>query len=197
MLIRFQVLGKEQLLVFPYRSGTTPDSTNIGYIDLKKEPERIAEIHELNGYPELQDFVRCLNAPESIFRTLRSDTVRDSFKPPDYTKSVFSHSTIAYDFLECNQDPAMYQSIYELFLDSGLGGALPDSVVADFWLIPTYYKIHEQPGWCLDIWLYGYGNSEKESHGGWSAGLRALKTHFMRMSAANAEHFREASMTPL
>lgn len=55
---------------FPYASDFTEGRTNRGGIDLVREPQRLAEIHEAVGFPELLELLRFLNGPESDYMTL-------------------------------------------------------------------------------------------------------------------------------
>lgn len=54
---------------FPYAPNFTGDRTNNGGIDLTKEPNRIDEIHELEGLPRIKSAMSLLNNAENPFMT--------------------------------------------------------------------------------------------------------------------------------
>lgn len=55
---------------WPYRIDLEDGRTNIGAIDLTKTPERIDEIHELNGMPILKQRISSLNSENNGVMTL-------------------------------------------------------------------------------------------------------------------------------
>lgn len=73
MRVTFNKAPASEGFGIPYPANTSDSRENNGYIDLKKEPHRIEQIHELDGWPELRDFVAQLNTPRGFFRTLRTD----------------------------------------------------------------------------------------------------------------------------
>ncbi|MFW2064046.1 hypothetical protein [Acinetobacter ursingii] len=56
--------------IWPFRSDFEDGRTNIGAIDLTKEPERIKDIHELSQTPKLKDAIYNLNKEASALMTL-------------------------------------------------------------------------------------------------------------------------------
>lgn len=60
----------EAYKIWPFRPDLENGRTNIGAIDLTKEPERINEIHELSETPKLRDAIYQLNKEQSAFMTL-------------------------------------------------------------------------------------------------------------------------------
>ena len=55
---------------WPFRADLEDGRTNIGAIDLTKEPERINEIHELDLTPKLKDAIYKINKENSSLMTL-------------------------------------------------------------------------------------------------------------------------------
>ena len=59
----------------PYRKENRPDGiNNYGCFDLKREPNRVADLPEAKEYPELIDALRIINSQESFFRSIGCDT---------------------------------------------------------------------------------------------------------------------------
>lgn len=56
--------------LFPYRHDFENGRSNIGGIDLTKEPERIDEIHELSEFPRLKQVVYDINVQPTPIMTL-------------------------------------------------------------------------------------------------------------------------------
>lgn len=65
MEIEFKDAGAEQGFGLPYPEGADPDSTNVGYIDLKKNLDRVVDFPEVRGWPELETFIRAVMQPPS------------------------------------------------------------------------------------------------------------------------------------
>ena len=68
---------------WPFRPDFENGRTNIGAIDLIKEPERIEEIHELASTPKLKEAILLLHKENSAFMTLgcliEKDPEKDMF----------------------------------------------------------------------------------------------------------------------
>ncbi len=56
--------------IWPFKADLEDGRTNIGAIDLTKEPERIDEIHELQFTPRLKTAIYHLNKENTAFMTL-------------------------------------------------------------------------------------------------------------------------------
>jgi hypothetical protein len=186
MLTSFSVAANDQLLKIPYRASQGSGSPNIGFIDLKTQPERVTEIHELAGYPKLEELVRLLNKQESSFRTLRVDTAKDVFTRQGFSKSVFSHLTISFENLGGEDDRRFYMEAHRCF--SAYASSLPasDAIVINFVTVPL--QVQTFLGWCLDVWLYGFGNSEDEANRQWLSGLTLLKKFLLRLDEENRDN---------
>lgn len=186
MLTSFSIATDDQLLKIPYRASQASGSANIGFIDLKAEPERITEIHELAAYPELEELVRQLNKQESSFRTLRVDTAKDIFRRRSFSRSAFSHLTISFENLGGEDDKRFYMEAHQSF--SSYVSLLPvsNAIVINFVAVPL--QVQTFRGWCLDIWLYGFGHSEDEARRNWLSGLTLLKKFLLRLDEENRDN---------
>src|SRR5687767_1549837 len=94
MLLSFKISDESQLLKMPYGANEGSISPNIGFINLKTQPERIDEIHELEGFPELKELLLLLNKPDTVFATLRINTGKNIHKFEGYSNSYFSFLTV-------------------------------------------------------------------------------------------------------
>lgn len=186
MLTGFSIAADDQLLKIPYRASQGSGSPNIGYVDLKRQPERIAEIQELIGYRELEELVRVLNKQESSLRTLRVDTAKDVFRRPGFSKSIFSHLTVSFENLGGEDDKRFYMEAHRSF--SSYVSLLPvsDGIVINFVAVPL--QVQTFRGWCLDLWLYGFGTSEEGAKRNWLSGLTFLGGFLMQVDKENREN---------
>lgn len=186
MISHLYHLGEDQRLYVPYRAGSGSHTSNIGFVDLKGKPERITEIHELRGYPEFEELIRALNASESSIRTLRVDTAKDEFPRPDYANSFFSMVTCAFE--KAGPEDRQYISeLYKYFVGYASDSGLPDTVQADFFIVPLTITAGNFSGWCFEIRLYGYGRSESEAKEAWSNGFRVMKDFLLQVDRQNRD----------
>lgn len=175
MITHLYQAGEDQRLHIPYRPRSGSHATNVGFIDLKAQPERLAEIHELSGYPDFEDLVRVLNQPDCSLRTLRVDTAKDEFDRPGFSSSYFSFLTVSFEQAHPEDDRRYFCELYRSFTAYASGIILPDAVQVDFYIVPLEVTANKFRGWCLDIRLYGFGASEGEAMKHWSDGLRLVR----------------------
>ncbi|WP_151981577.1 hypothetical protein [Acinetobacter guerrae] len=104
--------------LWPYRPELENGKTNIGGIDLVKEPHRIDEIHELDLMPKLKNEILLLNSEPTKFMTLgcwfdTAPDIEDVFRSyiefcfrPSFDTSSFSLATLDEQFYEFIQNRA-------------------------------------------------------------------------------------------
>jgi hypothetical protein len=166
MMTRLLIADEKQGLGVPYN----------GYVDLKRNPERISELSEINGWQELENFLRVVNQPDSLFRTLRVDVSASSINHSGFTKKVTCYVTIAFEILEWNRPKGTFEDLYKFFLQYTARYSTPNRAVVEFELIPTSYNDHKvNAAWSLDVWSTGLGNSEDEARGAWYSGLQIVQ----------------------
>lgn len=103
-------LEKDGLSV-PYPPSDEGGRTNVGYFDLKLNPELISRVHELTGYPEFEKLTKSINRPESIFRSLRLD-IKPKAQVEGATYAHSSYVTIAFEILSWSQAEENYRDLY-------------------------------------------------------------------------------------
>lgn len=176
---------EDQRLYVPYGPGKGSNTTNIGFIDLKGQPERMAEIHELRGFPVFEELMRALNAPESSVRTLRIDTAKDEFPRDEYPHSFFSMLTFCFEVCQGEEDKGYYIELYRFFVQVASTLLPGDDVQVDFHLVPLTVRPEDYSGWALEIRLYGYGKSEDGARRAWVRGFRQVNEFMLRIEAEN------------
>jgi hypothetical protein len=185
MITHLYHAGEGQCLHIPYRARSGSHTTNVGFIDLKAQPERLAEIHELRGYPDFEDLVRVLNQPDCSLRTLRVDTARDEFDRPGFSNSYFSFLTVSFEQAHPEDDRRYFRELHRSFTAYNAALNVPDAVQVDFYIVPLEVTVNKFRGWCLDIRLYGFGTSEEEAMKNWSDGLRLVRELLLMVDTAS------------
>ena len=184
MISNIYQLGEDQRLYVPYPPGKGSHTTNVGFIDLRSQPERIAEIHELRGFPEFEELVRALNAPESAVRTLRIDTAKDEFPRDEYPRSFFSMLTFCFEAFHGDDDKRYYIDLYRFFVQLASHFLPADDVQVDFYLVPFTVQVSNN-GWALEIRVYGYGKSEDDARSAWVRGFMQVSEFMHRIESEN------------
>lgn len=80
---------------FPYPPDEADDRTNIGGIDLIRNPERIGELPELSSLPSLRGILTRLNGPRSRFITLGVEASEQDGNYVGYIEFAFRDSGMA------------------------------------------------------------------------------------------------------
>jgi hypothetical protein len=196
MIVELKVAGEDQGLGIPYPKGTATGSTNVGYVDLKKNPEALAGLPELQDWPELEGFLRAVNLPDSLFRTLRCEVAASPIKHSGCTRKVTSYVTVAFELLDWNQAQGAYGELYRSFREYSSGLKAPVKLVVEFELIPTSYLMHGiNRGWSVDVWISGLGTSKDAARATWRAGLRIVQDFLTKESALYADQLKQGRAT--
>jgi hypothetical protein len=180
--------------------GTDADGLGIpyaGYIDLKRNPSAIAEIAEIRDYPELLDFVRHINAQESLFRTLRSgDVIAMHVNYAGACEMVASYQTIAFEILEFNLPKNCFVDLYNRFVQSARDCIRCKNTFIEFKLIPTSYRDHGiNRAWSGDFEIRGLGHTDTEARDNWTLGWRTVQTFLMNETKLWAAELRKGRLT--
>ena len=164
----------QRRISIPYPAEKHPNGAdNHGYFDLEQNPAQIANIPELSGLPELYEFVRRVNAPESLFRTLACGTVLPLV--PHFKAKVASYVCVCFDVLHWNRSFENFAGLYRAFelrlAKRGVSGAIG----VEFEIHPAMYRQHGIDGWALTVSNFGDADSGPEARIHWAAGLRLVQ----------------------
>lgn len=196
MIAEFKVADEGQGLGIPYLEGSASGSTNVGYFDLKKNPEALSGLPELRGWPELKNFLRVVNQPDGLFRSLRCDVAASRIDHSGCTRKVTSYVTVAFEVLDWNRAQGGYGELYRRFREYSAGVKAPVKLVIEFELIPTSYRTHGIIRcWSLDVWVSGLGTSKEAARATWRAGLRVVEDFLTRESALYADELKRGRAT--
>ncbi len=164
----------DQGLGVPYLPKRHADGNrNHGYFDLKKTPDKISEIPEIQGCPELESFVKVVNSPDSCFQTLGSEKSFSDSESPQFKRKLVSYVDLAFEILEFNAREN-FERLFDRFRNSS-SHRLSESTGVEFEIGPATYRVHHFPGWRVTVWNFGYGQTDAEARVHWALGLEVLR----------------------
>lgn len=187
---------------FPYRAEVKEKSVNYGYFDYKRNPEQISNIPEVKDWPEMEDFIRAINASNSFFRTLGCDVGYTNAQGEGII-NLKSYVDIAFEILEINFNKYNYYLIFDRLNDYLRHYSVPNSVSAEFTIQYTVFNDHKvegkedqkKMGWSLVLRLHGVGRTIEEARAAWGAGLQFFKEAFTEISMGNADELNKGRQT--
>ena len=140
----------------PY-SRDSSDSSSHSYIDLVKEPQRISEIPELDGWPELAEFVTGINQPSGYFRTigLEKSTYIESGR-----NVVNGYVGFGFRDLGNVQQKHYHYALFDNFNEFERLNPLPPDVYVTWDVLPTYYADAVLDGFSFDVWIRSVADSQ-------------------------------------
>lgn len=171
MLVDFNEPEEKDRLWMPYGRGHGVSSINNGYINLTAQPERISEVSEVKGFPELKNLLLKLLPIDRHLTTLRCDSGIDAYKLTPFKNSVFAQITIVFRFPSV-EDIDRFRLFHKDFIEFGREHNLSDRIRSAFRVCPVEQGTFE--GHCLDIFIVGYGYNPSDARGKWISGMNAL-----------------------
>lgn len=183
----FEIAKQSEGLGIPYPPRVDPERNNIGYIDLKHFPQRIDEIYEILGWPEMRGFLLSLVADTSFFRPLRVDVwKRDTAQGSPFKRYVESYTTIAFEVLEINGHVGNFEVLWQRFASSPFIAFCDESTIVEFRAIPTSYNDHGiNRSWSVDVCLVGFGQDDDEARKQWSCAVNSVSQFLIHESRLN------------
>ena len=182
----------------PYPAQARSESYNYGYVDLKRNPEKVSEIPELQDLQELAELVQTLNRADSIFRTLGCERSLSKSDDPQFRVKLVSYVDIAFEVLGWNHRENFVE-LFNLFLahlqERDLMVALPDAIAVEFETAPCFYADHGFSGRLVTIWNYGYGDNENEAIDMWSSGLKVVRDFLVEQSSVSRDELKKGYQT--
>jgi hypothetical protein len=162
-------IGENHLTV-PYGTAQRDDSTNYGYVDLKANPELVPTIPEVRDWPELEALLIVLNSPTSLYRSLGCEK---SFSPymndevPELKVKLVSYIDIAFIDEEFNKVGASFEEMMGAYADFAQRQPFAKYVIFDPELTKTRYRDENVDGWCISVWIGGFGSDEASARSAW------------------------------
>jgi hypothetical protein len=174
----------DEVLEMPWAA---PDGS-LRYHDLKRYPELLREIQEVQRAPELGDFLVTANSRSGILESAKCDVWSSEQIHPEeeifgskvkfgcYVDLLFSPEFLRLSF---EQHEKAVRRLTKILQEApGLPAA------AEFLVRRCYYH-HEQQvaeGFYITLYLFGYGADENEARRQWGAGLRVVEKAIQQWS---------------
>jgi len=157
----------------------TEGHDNFGYVDLKREPGKLDSIPELQDSPELKEFLRELNHPRSLFRSVGCEKSMGPCLDPIYKFKRTSFVTVVFEILEWNHEEN-FQRLFQEF-DGAMRDAkniIPEFVMIEFEIHNVTFNAHAFKGFGATIWVDGFGRDEEEAMHHWRIGIAPIQEYF-------------------
>jgi hypothetical protein len=180
-------LGKEdETLEMPW----TANQEVSGYCDLKRRPELLSEIEEIERVPELGEFLLSVNSPASPLETAKCDawsstemkTEEEIFnathKFGSYVDMVFSGEQKPFSFPEHEQ---LANRLTQLLRK------VPEIPAAAEFLIRRchYHRDNElRDGFYITFYLFGFGQDEAQARERWAIALKLVENAIRQTARA-------------
>ena len=173
-------LGRDDpALEFPWSS---PDGSR-HYVDVVQSAESVCEIPEARQYPELAEFLLTLNAPSSVWQTVKCDVWLDS--ELDEAELIYDAKLKCCSYVDLiARDTSARFSFqhYERFVKSA-AKQLSDNderpiscelIVRRCWYQRELPDDDLTSGFYVTFYLFGYGSDEAQARVRWGEGLRRV-----------------------
>jgi hypothetical protein len=166
--------AEDEVLEMPWAA---PDGS-LRYHNLKRYPELLREIQEVQRAPELADFLVTANSRSGILESAKCDVwSSDQMNPEEeifgakikfgcYVDLLFSQKPSRLSFAQHENAVRRLTKI--------LQEAPGVQASAEFLVRRCYYHLEQQvtEGFYITLYLFGYGEDENQARRQWGAGLR-------------------------
>jgi len=182
-------LGRDDpVLDFPW----TDAAGKLAYFDLKRRPERIAQVEEAQKFPELGEFLRTVNSARSAVESAKcdawateelsaeEDVFNASRKFASYVDLVFSNTNDRGSF------PRHEQFVKRLV--ALLRRAPELSASAEVCVRRCYFveSSATREGFYFTVYVNGYGNDEAAAWQNWAIGMKLVGSAIVQLSGQDA-----------
>lgn len=138
------------------------DPTSRSYMDLKAQPERSAELPEVQGWPELKTAIDKINAHRG-FKTLGCGSWVHETDLPDCIQFT-SYIGFCYDQMNLNADAQAYYGLFHHFNVFLSERTLPEDLRMHFVVKVTQFNGGKLAvGYSADLRLTAFGSSVEEA----------------------------------
>ena len=179
-------LGREDpVLDFPW----TDPAGKLAYVDLKRRPELMASINEVETFPELGEFLRVMNSPRSMLETAKCDAWPTTELSAEEDVYNASHKFASYvDVVFSEIDVRRSFSLHEQFarkLVELLRRAPETPSAAEVYVRRCYFGEQDgvREGFYCTLYVSGYGNDEASARQSWVVGLKLMGNAIVQLSA--------------
>ena len=183
-------LGREDpVLDFPW---TDPDG-RLAYFDLKRQPEKLAQVEEGKHFPELAEFLRAVNSAISAVESAKCDVWATEELSAEEANFGASHKFASYvDLIFSRADHRESFPFHERFAKRlvELLRQTPETPSGVEVCVRRGYYADEgqtREGFYFTVYVNGYGDDEGRARQNWEIGLKLVAHAILQLSAAGAE----------
>lgn len=157
------------------------------YYDLKRHPELLLNLEEVERVPEMGEFLSQVNSPKSLLETAKCDAWLSTEMNPEEQIFGATHKFGSYvDLLLSGEQKRFSFSEHEHLakhLTHLLQRAPELSTAAEFLIRRCYYHGEEDTsdGFYITFYLFGYGD-EAQSRQHWAIGLKLVVNAIRQLS---------------
>lgn len=181
--MRVSISRAEKPIGVPY-SRPAADPNSHSYVDLKQDPEGITQIPEIRDWPELEDALRALNAPEAPYRTIGCE--KSAIKQADGAHGVSGYVEIALANLEIARRWDVNIQLIQAVQAEAVLRWSEENLFAEFVIHPALWIEVQQQTWCFEMWVIvaGLGTPENAKER-WSEILREFRRCLLAPEVVN------------
>jgi hypothetical protein len=157
----------------------------VGYNFLKENPEKIAQIPELRGFPEAEELIRAVNGEESGLRTVGPLRAVCDGGDQQSKRCVF-YVGLTFEDAKLKGDKTAYYSLFDRLTQYANSLETERDTVIEAFLTPTLYDEIVQYGWSMGLYVYGYADAEEGARAMWATAVQVLKD-FLAQEASRTD----------
>ena len=181
-----ELAADDEVLELPWAA----DAGGPCYQDLKRHPERLSSLDEVNRIPELGEFLAAVNSAASILESAKCDVWSSTEMSPEEEIFGASYKFGSYvDLLFADQGSRDSFAEHERFVKriTELLKRVPEiPASSEFLLRRCYYHAddHSQTreGFYIPHYLFGYGADERQSRQQWGIALKLVENAIRQLS---------------
>ena len=177
----------DEVLDLPWASA---DSA-VRYYDLKRHPDLLIYVKEVQRLAALEDFLTAINSSVSVLETAKCDAWHTTEMQPEeeifganskfasYIDLLFSDEPRRFSFSEHEQ---MATRLTQLLR------RVPEIPATAEFLVRRCHYHHEEEtrdGFYITFYLFGYGDDEPQAQQRWAIGLKLVENAIRQISAAS------------
>lgn len=165
------LIVENQGAVIPRQSAEP--SNEIRYFDLKRHPEKLSELPDVQTFPEAGELVRAINSSEFL-KTVNPPRALCEVTNPPTTRCV-CHISVSYEDMNLNMNRFVFYALFDRLTKYVSSVETHRDTVIEGWVIPTRYEEQNLQGWCVGFSVYGYADSEEEARERWVSAVQILR----------------------
>lgn len=194
----YLTVGHGDWLPVPFYRPT--DAESHPYIDLREHPEKIGDIPEAREFPELQQFFRDINGPDSFFRTLACITIPHEVPDPELPYEMRSYIDVTFIPWEWGTSAVnsfvVFYDFTKFIHELGPSGSSDGLTNARVFLNLKVSKQIELDimFWSMEWWIMSPGKNSDQAREGWKVALDLLRQFLLTISPQTKQQYERTKI---